>query len=73
MQLWSVLSLAVRPYNNLNILIQLYEEWQEPLNRTLPELTPQHFGDVWLPHAKHSSGILLLHVPLVHNCVNLEG
>ena len=52
MQGWSVVSVTMRLYHDLHILIEGDEEAQKALNGKLPELTAQHLGYIGLADAK---------------------
>ena len=55
-----VISALVRPDDNFDVLIQVYEEPQQPFNRELPKLSAKHFGYVRLANSEQIGGILLL-------------
>jgi hypothetical protein len=59
MQRGSVALVPMWLYDNLNILIESRQETQQALDRELPELTPQHLGNVRLPHPEQFGGFPL--------------
>jgi hypothetical protein len=72
MQRGSFMSIAVRPSDDFNILIEFYEKAQKPFNRKLPELAAQHFGNVGLANAKQRGSFCLFHAALFHDRIDLE-
>jgi hypothetical protein len=48
MQGWRILRIAMRLYQDLNILIERHEKTQKALDGKLPKLAAQHLGDIRL-------------------------
>jgi hypothetical protein len=60
------LTIAVWPHDDLNILVERYQEMEKPFNGELPEFVAQHFGDVGLANTEQAGGLHLGEPPLFH-------
>src|ERR1700683_1643377 len=72
MQRRSVVSAAVWPDHDLNVLIERHKKTQKTLYGKLAELASEHLGDVRLANAKQIGGFHLFQAALFHDGVNLE-
>jgi hypothetical protein len=68
----SVVSITVRLYDDLHILIEGYEKAQKSLNGKLPELAAQHFGYIGLTDAEQIGGLDLFQSAFFQDSVDLE-
>jgi hypothetical protein len=62
----------VRPYDDLNILIEGYKKPQQAFNRKLSKLTAQHIGDIWLTDTEQLGSIHLFQSSFFQEGVNFE-
>ena len=67
-----VVSTAMRFHNNLNIVIEGYQETQQAFDGELAELSAQHLRDIGLADAKQLGGFHLLEAALLQDRVDLE-
>jgi hypothetical protein len=72
MQGRSVISVSVRLYDNLHILLERHEKAQEAFNGKLAELTAQHFGYIWLANAEQIGGLDLFQAAIFQDRVDFE-
>src|ERR1051326_7865233 len=72
MQGRSVFCVPMRLNDDFDILIQRDQEPKQALDRELPEVAAQHFGDVGLRDAEHFTSLNLFQAPLLHDAVDLE-
>src|SRR6266567_1519268 len=61
---------AVRPYDDLDIMIERHQEPQQALHRKLPEFAAQHFGNVRLRDAEQLAGLDLFQLPILEDGVD---
>ena len=72
MECWRVVSVPVRFYDDLHILIERHEKTQKPFHRELAKLPAQHLGYVGLADAKKIGRFDLLQATIFHDLVDLE-
>jgi hypothetical protein len=65
MQRRSVVSAPVRPYNDLDILIERDEKAQKAFHRKLAEFASQHLGNIGLLDAKKIGRLGLLQAAML--------
>ena len=70
MQRRSLVPVAMRTHDDLNIVIQPYQEAEQPFNRELPELAAQHLGYIRLTDAEQRGSLGLFHAALFHDGVD---
>src|SRR5712692_332215 len=71
MQCRSLSLAAVRPDDDLDIMIESDQEPQKPFDRELPELTPKHLRDVRLRDTEQFPGLDLFQTTLPHDGIDL--
>jgi hypothetical protein len=68
----SLVSVGMRLYDDLHVLIERDEKAQEPFDGKLPERTPEHLGDIGLADAEKLGGCNLLKTTLPQDGVDFE-
>src|SRR6476620_11227761 len=71
MQCRSLSLAAMRPDDDLDIMIESDQEPQKPFDRELPELAPKHLRDVRLRDTEQFPGLYLFQTTLPHDDVDL--
>jgi len=71
MQCRSFSPAAVRPDDDLDIMIESDQEPQKPFDRELPELAPKHLRDVRLRDTEQFPGLDLFQTTLPHDGIDL--
>jgi hypothetical protein len=72
MQCWGIVSVPVRLYDDLHVLIERHEKTQKPFDGKLPKLPAQHLGYVVLANAKEIGRLDLFQVTIFHDSVDFE-